>query len=120
MTIRAKTSLVHTVKMTLQCFIGRTYVLNSEFYIIILITYAPKFMYFSHIIFKFRVTVLLNYISNNNCDLEWAYTFLGFKIKLLYVHTWESSTIFTIYAAFHRESNAVHRFCKSYTVTEIV
>ena len=26
---------------------------------------------------------------------------------------------FTIYAAFHRESNAVYRFCKSYTVMKI-
>ena len=31
----------------------------------------------------------------------------------------ESSTIFTIYAAFHRESNAVYSFHKSYAVMEI-
>ena len=42
--------------------------------------------------------------------------FDGFQ---LHVYTWEFSTIFTIYAVLHRESNEVCRFCKSFTIMKI-
>ena len=85
-------------------------------------------------IFMIQRSVKSPYLYNYDTIIvrKWAYMHIKFAIikfwisKLnnfmnvqLYISTWESSTIFTIYAVFHRESNALYRVCKSYTIMKI-